>query len=188
MRADLALDAMSDLLNSWLGRNCKDGDEKYPLKQNVEGSDEWSEFEKAIAEAEEKRKGMASASVESTNAIVPTSLGVQQKEKGAESEPEAAIGALGRPASNRKKIRKSKSAEGGPRWSAEFQSNLRSETWLKQQPSLAQKEAAYSLAISSRQITNLLNNKTLNKAPQSKRILVAPKFWSHFHLTHSAPK
>ncbi len=130
MRADLALDAMSDLLNSWLGRNCKDGDEKYPLKQNVEGSDEWSEFEKAIAEAEEKRKGMASASVESTNAIVPTSLGVQQKEKGAESEPEAAIGALGRPASNRKKIRKSKSAEGGPRWSAEFQSNLRSETWL----------------------------------------------------------
>ena len=64
---------------------------------------------------------------------------------------------------------------------------LRNERWLKTQPSLSQKEAAFSLAVSDRQIRNLVQASKLNQTPVG-RIAIDGAFWSQFHLRHSAPE
>jgi hypothetical protein len=72
-------------------------------------------------------------------------------------------------------------------FSDELCQKLRDEKWLKTQPSLRQKEAAFSLAMSDRQIRNLVDKQELHVSPK-KRVALDGAFFSQFHLKHFAPK
>lgn len=59
MKAHEALgdSGMKGLVHSWLVYNCKHGNERYQLEQEVRRSAEWREFEKAIADAQRDSGG-----------------------------------------------------------------------------------------------------------------------------------
>lgn len=74
-----------------------------------------------------------------------------------------------------------------PQWSAEHRKELRDIKWLGTQPSLSQKEAAYSLDYSDRYVRKLVQDHKLNQS-EKRRIQINDVFWSLFRRIHGGSK
>ena len=110
------------------------------------------------------------------------------EQRGLESERRAkriAHGSAGKRSNRRGRIRSER--HGSPGWSDEYRRKLRNREWLKAQPSLSQKEAAYSLAYSDRYIRKLAQDHKLSQSTK-KRIEINNSFWTIFNLKHGGPK
>lgn len=110
------------------------------------------------------------------------------EQKALESErhsPRQADRFAGKGSKRRRRIRSER--DGSPGWSDQHRKTLRNREWLKAQLSLAQKEAAYSLAYSDRYIRKLVQDHKLSQSAK-KRIEINDAFWTLFNLKHGGPK